>query len=255
MKTTSEKIFSPLSLDRVGYAGTTELPIRSWQALKAHSLLTTVEAGSGRGWLRDAKQARNNLGLGPKTISGLRWFDPREIWQIVSAIAVVMGTAGGAFILSYWTPTVGLGCRSGGYMIFVVNGLILLIIELVVWWLVPQSSMSSDWLRHSAPGDPLTRFGTNIERRLHRADSNKWTLTARRTVHCMLSFWSQLTLRDRIEVLLLDPGEVINSVWPCYIVSAQTFGSYRNCKCMASVWGGHGVTSISKACCGIERTA
>jgi len=81
MKTTSEKIFSPLSLDRVGYAGTTELPIRSWQALKAHSLLTTVEAGSGRGWLRDAEQARNNLGLGPKTISGLRWFDPREIWQ------------------------------------------------------------------------------------------------------------------------------------------------------------------------------
>ncbi|KAI9881549.1 MAG: hypothetical protein M1830_000113 [Pleopsidium flavum] len=215
-----------------------------WHYGVAHPILAGIEnsfvAEYGRDWLRDAEEARNKLVLGPKTISGLRWFDPREIWQMISAIAVVTGTAGGAFILSYWTPTVGLGCRSGGYMIFVVNGLVLLTVELLVWWLVPESSMSSDWLRHYAPEDTLTRIGSNIEHRLHLAESNKWTLTARKVVHRMISFWLQLTPRDRIEVLLLRPVEVINSVWLCYIISAQTFGSYRNCRCMASVWGGHG---------------
>lgn len=140
--------------------------------------------------------------------------------------------------MSYWTPTQGMGCRSGGYVIFVVIALALFLVEMLVWWLVPQNSMSSEFLRHYE--DPLTRFGSNIERRLHRADSNKWTLNARHIVHRMLASWSHLTLRDRIEVLFLRPGEAINAAWLCYIVAAQTFGTYRNCTCMASVWGGRG---------------
>ena len=215
-----------------------------WHYGVAHPILAGIEssfvADHGRDWLRDSEQARNNLVLGPKTLAGLRWFDPRELWQISSAIAVVMGSAGGAFILSYWTPTVGLGCRSGGYMIFVIIGLFLLSAEMFVWWLVPRSSMSPDWLRRHAPEDPLVKIGTNLEWRLRRADSNRWTQGAGQWVYRMLSYWSELTLRQRIQVLFLRPCEFANTAWLGYIIGAQTFGSYRTCECMASVWGGRG---------------
>lgn len=215
-----------------------------WHYGVAHPILAGIEtsfvADYGRDWLEDSEPARNNHVLGPKVLHGLRWFDRREFWQTLSAIAVVAGSAGGAFVLSFFTPTVGLGCRSGGYMIFVINALFLLWVELLVWWLVPRSAMSSGWLRRHAPEDPLTRIGTNLERRLHRANSGRWALNAGYTVRRLVSAWSKKTLRDRIELLFLRPCEVVNSAWLCYIIAAQTFGSYRNCVCMASVWGGLG---------------
>ncbi|KFY86847.1 hypothetical protein V498_07360 [Pseudogymnoascus sp. VKM F-4517 (FW-2822)] len=45
-------------------------------------------------------------------------FDLIEIWQMCTAGLIVTLSAFGAFCISYYTPTVGLGCRSGGYMTY-----------------------------------------------------------------------------------------------------------------------------------------
>lgn len=72
---------------------------------------------------------------------GLVWFDGRQFWQISSGFVCVAGTGTDAFILNYFTPTVGLSCRSGGYLIFNVVALGLLVSELVVWiWASPIRS-------------------------------------------------------------------------------------------------------------------
>ena len=162
-----------------------------WHYGVAHPILAGIEDAyvteHGRNWLEDAEEARTSFVKGPEEPSGLLWFDARELWQILGAIIIVAGSAGSSFIISYWTPTVGLGCRSGGYMIFVANAIGLLILEMISWWRVT---------------DPV--------------------------------------IRRRLEVFFFRPAELTNTAWLIYIVAAQTFGSYRNCQCQASVWGSRG---------------
>ena len=201
-----------------------------WHYGVAHPILASIEDGyvteCGRGWLHNADEARTAFVKGPFSVSGLQWFDFREAWQILSSILVVGGSVGGAFTLSYWTPTVGLGCRSGGYLIYVVIALGLFLVEMICWILISRGSLSV--------GDHITRFGTSIQRRLSRSPSNWWTVMARHWSYRLISGWTSLSTRDKIEYLLIRPCEMFNSVWLCYIVFAQTFGSYQNCRCMAS---------------------
>lgn len=75
-----------------------------WHYGVAHPILAGIEssfmADYGRDWLRDPDRARTAMVLGPDKIEGLRWFDFRMIWQIISAVCIVCGTVGGAFVLS-----------------------------------------------------------------------------------------------------------------------------------------------------------
>ncbi|KAF4547788.1 Hypothetical protein D9617_36g063260 [Elsinoe fawcettii] len=130
-----------LSMDGIvffnGFAGQGRV---RWHYGAAHPILSDIEdiyvAQAGRDWLRNEHEARANLVLGHIGVEkGLIWYDPRELWQISSAFVIVCGTCFGAFIISYNTPTVGLGCRSGGYMIFVVAATLLMLVELLVWWI------------------------------------------------------------------------------------------------------------------------
>ena len=205
-----------------------------WHYGVAHPILSGIEesfvADYGRDWLKDAEWARTKLVVGPKTLIGLRSFDFREIWQILSAVVIVASAAGGAFIISYFTPTVGLGCRSGGYMIFMIISLGVYMIEILCWWLIPEGTAATD--------DPIARFGQSVERTLSRTPSNSWRMYARRRVKGMLSRWTDMSWRDQADTFVIWPIEVFNSVWLTYIVFAQTFGSYQNCNCMSSIWGG-----------------
>jgi hypothetical protein len=85
-----------------------------WHYGAAHPILSDLEnayiAEHGRGWLQNEAQARKNIVLGPFG-EGMIWFDWREGWQIASAVMIVTATIFGAFTLSYYTPTVGLGCK------------------------------------------------------------------------------------------------------------------------------------------------
>lgn len=107
-----------------------------WHYGAAHAILSDIEncyiAEKGRDWLNNEAEARASLVTGPSNDEGLVWFDIREFWQITSAIIIVAASCGGAFILSYFTPTVGLGCRSGGYTVFFCISLGLLLVEMVV---------------------------------------------------------------------------------------------------------------------------
>lgn len=90
---------------------------KRWHYGAAHPIITDIErayiAGHGRDWLASEEEARTSLVLGVVS-GGLDWFDLRELWQVLSAVIIVAGTVLGAFVLSFYTPTVGLGCRSGG---------------------------------------------------------------------------------------------------------------------------------------------
>lgn len=75
-----------------------------WHYGVAHPILAGIEssfmAEYGRDWLRDPDRARTAMVASPDEPRGLRWFDFRMIWQIISAVTIVCGTVGGAFILS-----------------------------------------------------------------------------------------------------------------------------------------------------------
>ena len=52
--------------------------------------------------------------------------------------------------------------------------------------------------------------------------------------------WHNSSTQKRLDMLFFKPVECANSIWLIYIVMAQTVGSYNNCACKSSTWGGHG---------------
>lgn len=163
-----------------------------WHYGAAHPILSDIEncyiASKGRNWLAHEREARSNLVLGAINDEGLLWFDIREFWQIWSAIVVVFGSCGGAFILSYFTPTVGLGCRSGGYTIFFSIALGLLCVEMTVWLMLSPYEVDAPWMRKTA-----TRFHSNATfNHLEDNAQDRWRKLKRRAS----SFW--ITTEDRV---------------------------------------------------------
>lgn len=101
-----------------------------WNHGIAHPILIDIER-LGRKWLADEREARVNFALGSGSDRGLAWVDVHFTLKALSAIAVVGSCCGGGFILSYFTPTVSIGCRGGGYLVFATVAISLLIAELL----------------------------------------------------------------------------------------------------------------------------
>lgn len=81
--------------------------------------------------------------------SALWRFDVREGWQMILACFIFCCSATGAFLISYRTPTVGLGCRSGGYMNFAILSLSNFVFELIGWRLLnPYDAKHNKKLLH-----------------------------------------------------------------------------------------------------------
>lgn len=245
-----------------------------WHYGAAHAILSDIEncyvAERGRNWLANEAEARASLVTGPSNDEGLVWFDVREFWQVSSAIIIVAASCGGAFILSFFTPTVGLGCRSGGYTVFFTISLGLLIVEMAVWfWLSPQQVEwcivagarerfnSNTTLTNWAGGarrhwvvfkEPILRFFDRIKslasKRLQRnTPLGSWRVQPAATMGTTISLESiaaRRRLQRRWELLFFRPAEVINTIWLVYIVLSQTFGWYKTCDCVTSGWGGGG---------------
>ena len=81
---------------------------KHWHYGVAHPLLAGIEAKFmaryGRDWLRTGYAARLAIVVGSRNVNGLKMFDPRMIWQITSSLTVVLGAAGGSFIMSCINP-------------------------------------------------------------------------------------------------------------------------------------------------------
>lgn len=250
-----------------------------WHYGAAQPILSDLEncylAERGRNWLHNEPEARTELVLG-SIDRGLFFFDFRQLWQITSSVIIVAGSALGAFILSYYTPTVGLGCRSLGYLIFCIFSLTLLILEFVVWWLSsPEREQDRLEQRHAEPAANRLRRSTTIQNigaashnliqrskatlRRRRDGLEGWLLDTlppilvriyyprrkrsrktgqvRQRLQRQLEKYRDFGLRDWSERLFFRPLEFVNMGWLFYISMAQTFGSYNNCRCQCSVYG------------------
>jgi hypothetical protein len=227
----------------------------------AHPILTDIEqayiAEKGRNWLANEKEARTILVLGDAR-GGLDWLDPRELWQVLSAVVIVGGTILGAFCLSYFTPTVGVGCRSGGYMVFGSVSFGLLLVEMVLWWAFDSSKQEiREYTRRLTENHPRRQDWLTWYERQHLA----FTRTRAAVFRACSSFvWTQLRNRTpqkfalRVEEkcekyqsapVVVDHFffkfvECFNTVWLTYITMSQTTGHYNNCRCKSSLWFGGG---------------
>lgn len=199
--------------------------------------------------------------------------DGRQLWTVLASIFLVGGTSIGAFVLAFNTPTVGLGCRTGGYLIFFVVALVLLIAEIAVWWLTSPLRNQDHFKSHldtftqqtksrrktifaSLPG--LASSRTLLARLLQVLESTAlWTslillrlLPAKYrkerlammqgSIRAHFSTLRNLTARNWLQRGFFTPLEFANLVWACYLLAAQTIGAFNNCACMASTWGGFG---------------
>lgn len=244
----------------------------------AHAILIDIEkayiAEHGRNWLANEHEARMHLVLG-NVDHGFVWFDGRQIWQILSGVVIVIGTGAGAFVLSYFTPTVGLACRTGGYLVFGVTACALLVTELAVWLytspirhgqikeIVQQQislSNSSEEMEKgiSFPGLAMSKqaimttldwlekvTALTIESLIK---SVSWTKKSKKrrlpraskTIHNHFRMLRELTARQWFERWFLQPIEVANTIWLCYLILAQTFGAFVTCACQSSIWASGG---------------
>jgi hypothetical protein len=123
--------------------------------------------------------------------------------------------------LSYFTPTLGLGCLSGGYTVFFVIASGLATFEALSWWLIPEplGTLSPRYLKSSAL-PPANSYIEHLMQRLRITWNND--------------------PRSIFQACVMRPMEVTNLAWLLYIVFAQVLGSYQNCRCLASVWAGKG---------------
>ena len=93
---------------------------------------TEYIAEAGRGWLLSETKSTSAL-LSPQPGTRRTHFDLEALAEFITALVIVFGCIISATLISYYTPTVGLGCRSGGYMVFGFVTCILTVVELLFW--------------------------------------------------------------------------------------------------------------------------
>jgi hypothetical protein len=241
----------------------------------AHAILLDIEksyiAEHGRGWfMRNPRAARASLVLG-SVDSSFVWFDGRQFWQISSSMLLIIGTAAGAFILSYFTPTVGLGCRTGGYLIFIVIATFLLIFELTVWFLTSpirknevnslirksledrDAEMVGNHRKVSFPGVAASKktlslilkfmepvviaIGVTLARLIPYNKKYQYSEKTEAAIRKHFKVLHGLTSRQWLERCIFTPLEFVNMAWLVYMLFAQTIGAFVNCNCQTSIWG------------------
>lgn len=250
-----------------------------WHYGVAHPILSDLEncylQEHGRDWMRNENEARTKLVLG-SVDRGLFWFDRRQLWHITSAIIFVGGNCLGAYILSYYTPTVGLGCRSLGYLIFCVISLGLLILEFVVWWATAEER--EDYRRCNQNSRNIPGFNTVRTASIVAFEQTRtWILSPRDAIEGFLIKWyprifswtyisSRDKRREKLEksmqemfkdmrnfsarqwwnILFFIPAELANMAWLIRVVMSQTVGAYVSCWCQTSNYGfGGGYVDLS----------
>ena len=106
-----------------------------WHQGVAHAILNGLErsyvAEHGRGWLKNGELARAAMLL-PYGDKGFNVMDCRLLQQAISAFGIIYGNLGAGFLISYFTPPVGISCRAFGYLIFGTSTLAAAMIEVVL---------------------------------------------------------------------------------------------------------------------------
>ncbi|KAB8342944.1 hypothetical protein FH972_022540 [Carpinus fangiana] len=221
-----------------------------WHYGVAHPIITSIErsylAKHKRPWLRNEREARSSLVLGTPAET-LIWFDRRQIWQVFAAWAVVWGSVTGAFCLSFFTPTVGLGCRSGAFMIFAIVALVLALSEFLMWALFIPTQFRNSVLRRpsSAVAEGTASVVCCVERMIlfcialvFQSRDGPYSLreylsTNVKTFFGNLKTWTGRQWWERCFFRFL---ECLNMIWLFYAVIGQAVGAYGTCACQCSTW-------------------
>jgi hypothetical protein len=159
---------------------------------------------------------------------------------------IVGGSCGGAFILSYFTPTVGLGCRSGGYTIFFCIAMGLIILEMTIWLITSPYQVQIPWLRRRVAKlraiDRFSRWETNLVSKWRDLESraSSWVLKAeswvvsvavwlaslppakykkarksrvRDVTEAMFTGLRRMSTQKKWEMFFFRPFEIFNTIW------------------------------------------
>lgn len=106
-----------------------------WHRGVAHQILSGLEqsyvAEHGRGWLGNGELAKAAMLL-PYGDKGFNVVDHRLFLQVVAAFCIIYGNLGAGFLISYFTPPVGISCRAFGYLIFGTSTLAAAMIEVML---------------------------------------------------------------------------------------------------------------------------
>lgn len=69
----------------------------------------------------------------PPSVQRRSAFYPDAFGQSIAAFAIVVGCAGSPILIAYFTPTVGLECRSSGYILNLTGAVTLAFLETCMW--------------------------------------------------------------------------------------------------------------------------
>lgn len=112
-----------------------------------------------------------------KLIATTRWdakdrihsWDLREFWQVLLSLLIVWSSVLAAFLIAYFTPTVGFGCRAKGYMQFGVFCTGQGAIEMLTWAVTPHH-------KHETKFYKRTRFYAKWFIRISELANSCWLL-------------------------------------------------------------------------------
>ncbi|KAG8817993.1 hypothetical protein FRC19_010965 [Serendipita sp. 401] len=108
-------------------------------------------------------EARYSWGVeGGTTPEWKRDVHTRMAWSLLCAVVLNVATVGAAFGLDFATPSIGLGCRSGGVLIYwIVSWAVLVLLVLAAW-------LADQWSVHEAAiqRGQITREGESRSRRV-----------------------------------------------------------------------------------------
>lgn len=218
---------------------------KRWHYGVAHPILAGIEdrfavRQTRRNWLmKNPKEARKILVQEDGDGYGLLWFDFREVWQILAAFCIVFGSVMGAFTVSFFTPTVGLGCRSGSYTIFMVTAAISFFGEMIVWAKVSNKIAVDDALATDRKQrGSITTAALRLTRSLtSTANQHLIPSSLHQQILTPISvWWASHTSQYLVQHLFLIPLDIGNTAWLTWTIIAQTFGLFQRCICISSIW-------------------
>jgi hypothetical protein len=137
----------------------------------------------------------------------------RIIYAFIVAMVVQWGTTGPAIVMAYLTPTVGLGCRSGGYLLYGGFGTLVLFL-LLLSMLFSHAAMEK---YHDKRSKVIDDQSIDIFE------------SSRSTSHKILCF---LAISTRVMGKTLA---IINTFWLLISSLLEYIGVYSNCWCKSSI--------------------
>ncbi|KAK1217198.1 hypothetical protein PQX77_020151 [Marasmius sp. AFHP31] len=123
----------------------------------------------------------------------------------IAALGLQWGTTGAAFLTVYLTPTTGLGCRSGAYLIYGLASTLVMIMLIL-------SSILAHYASVCSPQDPFRPHLRPLKGRLLA--------------------WSSILLRRSGKILGFS-----NAIWLVMVCVFQITGFFDRCYCDSSVIG------------------